>query len=459
MRDPGGKEFGQKKAVSAGRTVLHGIRKCLLLLMAVMVVFVFCTGMSSSRQQKQYFEAVTAMDNGEDLEAIEVFESLNGYKDSEEMIKECYYLYAGQLFDEGKIKSASVIYQDLSGYKEADTYAQKCADAATYNEALRLYEEEEYMSAYLAMSTMSGKNKEYRQLEAKCVCSITRQYYEDKDYKEAYNWYGILKDCKDDLPKGTDTAFTQKIQIRYAESLINTQKDASIREGLEILKSMKSTNEIKKLITKGNKQLKQNQYDSAMRSLELGHYKTAVEKFSEIKDFSDAKKQRLKAMYGYVQENKKYGEKYKSTEELARYSSLQSTVKTFYEYAKTLADNNFKDSKAYYKKLTAWKVDIVMNGDVDSVTSATSVSKYDDMCAHLELSGGPLDGETKVKYEFTFPDGSKTSGSFDDKWKDGYSGTCWCYYNNPDKGKTGTCSVKIRDGNGNVIGKSSIKVR
>jgi len=200
-------------------------------------------------------------------------------------------------------------------------------------------------------------------------------------------------------------------------------------------------------------------YDAAKRSLELGYYETAVKQFGELKDFSDAKKQKQAAMYGYVQKNKKYGEQYKSTSELAAYPALQNTVKTFYKYAESLSKSNYKDSKAYYKKLTAWKVDIVMNGDVDSVTSATSVSKYDYMCAHLKLSGGPLDGKTKVKYEFTFPDGSKTSGSFDDKWKEGYSGTCWCYYNNPSKGKTGTCSVKIRDGNGNVIGKSSVKVR
>jgi len=455
--------FGCSKVCSDeaayGKVIFVGIRKLLIVFAAVTMIFVFCTGMSSSKQQKQYLEAVSAMDDGEYQKAIELFEPLGNYKDSKKLEKECYYLYAGQLYDEGKIKSALVIYQDLAGYKDADTYIQLCSDAGTYNEALDLYEKEEYMSAYLALGTMSGKYKDSRQLEAKCVLNITKQYYEDKDYKEAYEWYTILNDCKDNLPKGTDTSFTKKVQIRYAESLINTKKDASINEGLKILKSMKSTEEIKKLINKGNKQLKQNKYDAAMRSLEKGYYKTAVEGFAEIKDFSDAKTQWNTAMYGYVQENKKYGEKYKSTEELASYSALLDTVKTFYKYAETLSKNNFKDSKAYYKKLTAWKVDIVMNGDVDSVTSATSVSKYDDMCAHLKLSGGPLDGKTKIKYEFTFPDGSKTSGSFDDKWKSGYSGTCWCYYNNPSKGKTGTCSVKIRDGNGNVIGKSSVKVR
>lgn len=443
---------------ASGRAVFAGIRKLLVVFAAVAMIFVFCTGMSSSKQ-KQYLSAVTAMDNGDYLTAIESFEALNGYKDSKTLIKECYYQYAGELFDEGKIKSASVIYQDLSGYKDADTYIQMCSDAGTYNDALDLYEKGEYMSAYLALGTMSGKYKDSRQLEAKCVLNITKQHYEDKDYEEAYDWYCTLQDCKSNLPKGTDTAFTKKVPVRYAETLINTKKDASINEGLKILKSLKSTEEIKKLINKGNKQLNQNKYDAAKRSLDLGYYETAVKQFEELKDFSDAKKQKQAAMYGYVQKNKKYGEQYKSTSELAAYPTLQNTVKTFYKYAESLSKSNYKDSKAYYKKLTAWKVDIVMNGDVDSVTSATSVSKYDYMCAHLKLSGGPLDGKTKVKYEFTFPDGSKTSGSFDDKWKEGYSGTCWCYYNNPSKGKTGTCSVKIRDGNGNVIGKSSIKVR
>lgn len=447
----------QEERKPTDKLSLRGVKKCLLVLLLAAMIFTFCTGMSSSKAQKQYFNAVAAMDNGEYLEAIEAFEALNGYKDSEEMIKECYYLYAGQLFDEGKINSASVIYQDLSGYKDADIYIQKCSDAAVYNEAQRLYENEEYLSAYLALGNMSGKYKDSHQLEAKCVYSITKQHYEDKNYKEAYDWYTILKDCKGDLPKGTDTAFTSKIQLRYAESLIDTKKDSSIEEGLKILKSMKSTSEIKKLITKGEKQLKQNKYDAAAKHLKNKQYVNAVDGFAEIKDFSDAKKQWLTAMYEYVQTNKSRYENQKSSNSIL--SILRNGVKTFYEYAETLSKNNFKDSKAYYKELTAWKVDIVMNGDVDSVTSATTVSKYDDMCAHLTLSGGPLDGETKIKYEFTFPDGKKTSGKFDDMWKHGDTGTCWCYYYDPYKGKTGTCSVKIYDGNGTVIGKSSIKVR
>ena len=447
----------QGKVGMVGSVSLRSVKKGFLVLSAVVMLFLFCTGMSSGKAQKQYFEAVGAMDDGEYLEAIELFEALDGYKDSEEMVKECYYLYAGQLLEEGKIRSASAIYQDLSGYKDADVYIQKCSDATAYQEAQRLYENEEYMSAYLALGNMSGNYKDSQQLEAKCVCNITRAYYEDKDYKEAYNWLAILKDCKKYLPKETDTSFMQKIQIRYAENLINTEENKNIEEGLEILKSMKSTSEIKKLITKAEKQLKQNKYDIAAKHLKNKQYTQAVDGFAEIKDFSDAKKQWLTAMYEYVQTNKGRYEDVKSSDSIL--SSVRNGVRRFYGYAETLSKNNFKDSKAYYKKLTAWTVDIVMNDDVDAMTSATSVSKYSDMCAHLTLNGGPLDGETKIKYEFTFPDGKKTSGRFDDPWKAGYTGTCWCYYYEPEKGKTGICSVKIYDGNGNVIGKSSIKVR
>lgn len=446
---------GISKTEDNGRGILRKAKRLLSVLFAVAVIFTFSTGMSSGKQQKQYFDAVSAMDDGDYEAAIEAFEALNGYKDSEEMVKECYYLYAGELYEAGKIKSASVIYRDLSGYKDADTYIQLCADAEIYEEALDLYEKEEYLAAYLALGNLSGKFKDSRQLEAKCVCSIARQHYEDKDYASAYEWYPLLEECKENLPKGTDTAFAKKIPIRYAESLINTGKEASINEGLKILKSLKSSEEIKKLIKKGEKQLNQIRYDEAATYLKNKQYTKAVDAFAKIKDFSDAKKQWLTAMYEYVQANKDGASGSRSL--LSRL--LNEKDETLYKYAEVLAKNNFKDSKAYYKKLTAWKADVVMNGDPDTVTSATSISKYDYAYAHVELSGGPLDGKTKLKAVFTLPDGGKVTVNWDEKWKDGDSGYAYCYYNHPERGKAGTCKVKIYDGNGTVIGQSEIKMR
>lgn len=440
--------------VRDGLVILQKAKRQLTVLLTIAVIFVFCTGMSADKQQKQYFEAVSAMDEGDYEAAIEAFEDLNGYKDSEELLKESYYLYAGQLLDEGKIKSASVIYQDLSGYKEADTYIQLCSDASIYYGALDLYEKGEYLSAYDAMGSMSGKYKDSRQLEAKCILQIAKQHYEDKDYETAYDWYFILQDSMDDLPKGTDTAFVKKIPLRYAESLINVKTDASVNKGLEILRSMKSTSEIKKLITKGEKQLNQNRYDEAAEYLKNRQYTKAVDAFAKIKDFSDAKKQWLKAMYEYVQANKDGSGQSQSF--VTKW--LNKKDETLYEYAKVLAKNNYKDSKAYYKELTAWKVDIVMNGDPDTVTSATSVSKYDNVYAHVELSGGPLEGKTKLKAVFTLPNGSKVTVNWKEKWQEGDTGYAYCYYNEPHKGKSGTCKVKIYDGDGNVIGQSQIKM-
>lgn len=431
------------------------IRKAMILFSAVTVLFVFCTGMSSEKTKKQYLAAVSTMDDGNYLEAIDAFEALDGYKDSEELIKECYYLYAGELFDAGKINSASAIYQDLSGYKDADTYIRLCSDAGIYYGALDLYEKGEYLSAYDAMGSMSGPFKDSRQLEAKCILQITKQHYEDKDYKTAYDWYYILKDCMEDLPKKTDTAFVKKIPLCYAESLIDVKTDESVNKALELLKSMKSTSEIKKLIAKGEKQLDQNQYDIAAGYLKNKQYTKAVDAFAKIKDFSDAKKQWLAAMYAYVQD-KKDGS---SLSQSFLSEWLNQKDETLYAYAKELSRNNYKDSKDYYKNLTAWKADIVVNGDVDAVTSATSISKYESVYAHLELSGGPLDGETKLRVVFTLPDGNKVNVTWEEKWKDGDTGYAYAYYKYPEKGKAGICKVKVYDGDGNIIGESRIKMQ
>lgn len=384
-------------------------------------------------------------------EAEQAFTLLEDYKDSKTQIQECQYQQAEELYAKKNYSAALKFYPYLQGYKESAARADDCY----YQIGMEHLKYQEYSDAYYSFIHASRNYRDTSERTSECLYYIVKDMYEDKDYADAYDWLSELE-SRTDIPAGLDLGFVEDLRMAYVEELIASKTNSSVNYALELLESMKSSKEVTKLISKAENQLLQNQYDVAAGHLKNERYKDAVEAFAKLKDFSDGKTQWLTAMYEFVQSRKSY-----FTGSMSQYTSLikkYGDKETFYKYAKTLSDNNFKDSKKYYKELTAWHAEVVMNGSADSTTAATSVSKYGNMYAHIKISGGPLDGSTSIKAVFTLPSGSKVTVKFDNKLKDGHSGWCYCYYNTPSRAPAGTCSVKIYDGNGNVIGSGKIRV-
>lgn len=89
---------------------------------------------SENRKEQTYLSAIDLLNEEKYEEALSVFETLEGYKDSEDKITECNaaiieekYNNAIVLMNEGKYKDAIVIFNSLGDYKDAAELSRKYA--------------------------------------------------------------------------------------------------------------------------------------------------------------------------------------------------------------------------------------------------------------------------------------------------------------------------------------------
>lgn len=151
----------------------------------------------------KYNSAVKMMNNGEYEDAITAFEELDGYKESENQIKECNYLNAKDLLDAKKYDEAYAILNELG---ETDSINE-----SMYNSAMEYIKADDKISAYLLLSKIVGykdsgdKAKEYKPLyenyclsTAKVGDKVTYGTYEqDNDTsngKEDIEWLILAKE-------------------------------------------------------------------------------------------------------------------------------------------------------------------------------------------------------------------------------------------------------------------------
>ena len=93
---------------------------------AIIAVLIFCVIIAFAIvlttviiPNNKYNHALTLMKEGKYNEAIAVFESLDGHKDSAGQIKECQYMNAVALMNAGKFDEAYNIFQQLGNYKDS----------------------------------------------------------------------------------------------------------------------------------------------------------------------------------------------------------------------------------------------------------------------------------------------------------------------------------------------------
>ena len=396
--------------------------------------------------QCDYQKAENLLKQGKYSEAEDLFASLEEFRDSKEQVSACRYYRAEVLFESGDYEAARDLFLQAHNYLESESYIDEC----WYQLALARLTERDYLMAYENLCAVSEDYKDTEDLIVECLYRISRDLYDAGKYSSAYA-YGVNLNYYVVDTKQYDVAFLSDAKLRHIETLIARGEDTHLGEALALLNEMTSTQRVKNLIWQAEKQQKQNIYDDGMDYLKGKQYTKAIAEFEKVMDFSDAKQQWQEAAYGFVRVNKSMVSLYKQ-------GYKQTEAEKFYEYAKLLSDQNYRDSRDFYKELTAWHVDITMNASESSTAKATSVSRFDIIYAHLKLSGGPMDGKTKIRYVFTFPSGSTTSGKFEWVWQEGDTGACYCYYNDPYRSAVGTCYVKIYDESGNLIGKDQIRV-
>ena len=250
--------------------------------------------------------------------------------------------------------------------------------------------------------------------------------FDSGDYEKAYTTFAKLDGYEDSAAKYTESYY------QYGLACLEAGEYEKATEVFTEIKVYKDSKDM----------LKEAKYLSACKLLDEGKYEDAAEAFSSLGKYEDSQNKKLKAMYGYVGENK------------------DRTNKTTYKYLKALKAASYKDSASIFKKLYAWEAKMVINNKDGKADSAKkSISKYDKIYCHVTLEGGEPGASTKLKYKAVYPNGSAATGSWDKKWKEGTDGQCAFWYDIPEYGATGTFTIYVYDSNtGKQIGKGSVEL-
>ena len=289
---------------------------------------------------------------------------------------------------------------------------------------------------------------------------------EEQRFDDAYNAFTELDDYKDSQDMAKETLYQKGIYLL---------KNKKFKESMSVFEELGDYSD-------SREQYQNAYYTYGMDLLENGSYQDAADVFNYLDDYSDSREQYKLAYYNYGKElidEESFESAIDVFESLGSYSDSEKQIKkakygyvlshqdntdlTTYEYLLELKEANYEASKKIYSTLYAWKITkIHFNTSEDNSQTKKSISKYDPVYCHFELTGGTPDGSTYIFCKATWPDGSdlgqnRSSESFMAgntiwwAWEDGI-------YTNPEYGRTGTFSLVFYDEDNNVIGKGSVKI-
>ncbi len=138
----------------------------------------------------RYGQAKALYNAGRYEEAITAFEALNGYGDSEAMIRECRYGMAEDLMTSGKYEEAIAAFEAMDGYRDSAEKIEACEAAfmeQRYAEAEAFAEVGKYDEAYPIWTSLNG----YRDSE-KRASDIYEQYKEARLKNAAVGEYVLF---------------------------------------------------------------------------------------------------------------------------------------------------------------------------------------------------------------------------------------------------------------------------
>ncbi len=270
-------------------------RKALMIILpvlAVMIVFalllptVILPGIQYGRAKKLFR-------SGQYTEAIEAFEKMDGYRDSEDQIAKCkiaikdeQYSDAMGLFNSGKYEEAITAFETLNGYKDSTERSGE----VKYAYAVELYNSGDYEKAIYFFESIEGygnyKDESSEQI-AKCKTAIINRDYEialshynNANYEEALNILKTLDGYKDSLAM-IDVCEMQIKENNYnaAVKLFNDGKYEEAIAAFTKLTGYKDTEE----------RMKACQYGCAANLFKDNEYAEAAIRFGSLDDFSDAR--------------------------------------------------------------------------------------------------------------------------------------------------------------------------
>lgn len=143
------KKKAQKIGIIASAIIVLG------LIVALFVTKVLVPN-NKYKTAREYYE------EGNYEEALTVYKTLNGFKDSKEQVERCEaaiadqkYSNAEELYNEGKYEEALEILESVNGYRDISTLLTLCAEGKTYNDAIAFMEKGDYAKAISCFEKIS----------------------------------------------------------------------------------------------------------------------------------------------------------------------------------------------------------------------------------------------------------------------------------------------------------------
>ena len=193
-----------KEATVLGSTLC----KRILAIMLCVCILVMACGCDSI----DYKKATKLYNNGEWDEAIEIFESLGSYEDSEDMINACNYEKATELYENKEYDEAIEIFESLGSYEDSEDMVNAC----NYEKATGLYENKDYDGAIEIFESLGSYEGSEEMVNA-CNYEKATELYKNKDYDGAIEIFESLGEYKDSTEQIAFCKLAQKlINIRNA---------------------------------------------------------------------------------------------------------------------------------------------------------------------------------------------------------------------------------------------------
>ena len=415
-------------------------RKRVLTVVAILVILAALAGLTVGviipgvQNSNAYNAAAALRDEGSYTQAEEAFLALGDYKDAGTQALECRYLLAQSHLDKGEFVAAVEIWSSLADYSDSPQRLEEALNRRheqDYQAAVKLMEEGAFMDAAAAFAKL-GDFRDAQQMRTACMEMQKEADYTAAMEAAAAGDYLTAMILLEDLGNYEDAAF-QYASAAYMHASV-------LFDNGEFQDAARYFTEAGDLEDAPQRR-QESSYQYACTLLAEGKYSSAIVEFNGCGGYADSTRKLLEAKFGYVNEN------------------LDPENETTYAYLQELIAANYYGAQKVYNDLYAWKVTIVAynSNPYDSTTNQSSLSKYQYMCVHFEVSGGEPGGSENIRTVITLPNGY--TGTVHHPGSTAGMTLCtYGWYDNPSYGAAGTLYFYAYDEAGRLLASGSVRV-
>lgn len=178
----------EKEAAATHERIKKAKRTALIVLPSAAIVIAFFVLLNSVIiPNRKYNNAVSMMKDEKYEEALAIFEAIDGFKDSANMILESKYNIAISLMKSGKYEEAIIAFEEINGYKDSTDMILE----SKYNIAIALMESKEYTKAISAFEAIDNY-KDCKEQSELCSYYVAEELYSEHNYLDAWEIFSRL---------------------------------------------------------------------------------------------------------------------------------------------------------------------------------------------------------------------------------------------------------------------------